>query len=299
MYRMADIIAIETFVAAVRRGSFAAAARELGVSPAIVGRRIQALEDQQGTRLIERTTRTQRLTEAGQHYFAQAGDVLDAMAALDDLAEGTSGKLTGRIRLSAPTTLGIRRLPPVIAAFSVAHPEVIIEMSLADRRLDLVAEGFDLAVRIGDLAASSMIARRVGTYRFAVCAAPSWLEHHPAPKTLDDLKSARCILNLILTPRNRWPFVGPGGEAQTVEVSGGIEIDSGEAQRAAALGGGGLVYLPIDLVRDDLAAGRLVRVLSHWQTITLPIHVVHPSRRFVPRRVAALIDALAEGLKDR
>ena len=99
-------------------------------------------------------------------------------------------------------------------------------------------------------------------------------------------------------PRNRWGFVGPGGAVQTVDVSGGIEIDSGEAQRMAALGGGGLVYLPIDLVRDDLAAGSLVRVLPHWQTITLPIHVVHPSRRLIPRRVTAFIEALAEGLKE-
>ena len=296
---MADLVAIETFVAAVRRGSFAAAARELGVSPAIVGRRIQALEEGQGTRLIERTTRSQRLTEAGQRYLAQAGDVLEAVAQLDDLAVGATGKLAGRIRLSAPTTLGIRRLPQVIAAFSEANPDVIIEMSLADRRVDLVAEGFDLAVRIGVLPSSSMVARRAGTYRFAVCAAPDWLQRHPAPKTLDELKSARCILNLILTPRNRWPFVGPGGEAQTVEVGGGIEIDSGEAQRAVALAGGGIVYLPIDLVRDDLAEGRLVQVLPHWQTLTLPIHVVHPSRRLVPRRVTAFIEALAEGLKDR
>lgn len=296
---MPDLVAIETFVAAVRRGSFAAAARELGVSPAIVGRRIQALEEGQGTRLIERTTRTQRLTEAGQIFFAQAGDVLEAVAQLDDLAVGASGKLAGRIRLSAPTTLGIRRLPQVVAAFSEANPDVIVEMSLADRRVDLVAEGFDLAVRIGNLQASSMIARRAGTYRFAVCAAPDWLQRHPVPKTLDELKSARCILNLILTPRNRWPFVGPGGVAQTVEVGGGIEIDSGEAQRAVALAGGGIVYLPIDLVRDDLAAGRLVQVLPQWQTLTLPVHVVHPSRRLVPRRVTAFIEALVEGLKDR
>jgi len=296
---MADLVAIETFVAAVRRGSFAAAARELGISPAIVGRRIQALEDGQGTRLIERTTRSQRLTEAGQIFFAQAGDVLEAVAQLDDLAVGASGKLAGRIRLSAPTTLGIRRLPQVVAAFSEANPDVIIEMSLADRRVDLVAEGFDLAVRIGVLQASSMIARRAGTYRFAVCAAPSWLARHAAPTTPEDLRTARCILNLILTPRNRWVFIGPGGVAQTVEVSGGIEIDSGEAQRAAALGGGGLVYLPIDLVRDDLAEGRLVQVLPHWQTLTLPIHVVHPSRRLVPRRVTAFIEALVEGLRDR
>jgi DNA-binding transcriptional LysR family regulator len=295
---MADLVAVETFVACVRRGSFAAAARELGVSPAMVGRRIQGLEEAQGTRLIERTTRTQRLTEAGQRFFAHAGDVLDAMAQLDELAVNVPGKLSGRIRLSGPTTIGIRRLPPIIAAFSEANPGVTIEMSLTDRRVDLVAEGFDLAVRIGELQASSMIARRVGTYRFAVCAAPGWLERHAALKTLDDLKNARCILNLNLTPRNRWGFVGPGGVVQTVDVSGGIEIDSGEAQRMAALGGGGLVYVPIDLVRDDLADGSLVRVLPHWQTITLPIHVVHPSRRLIPRRVTAFIEALAEGLKE-
>lgn len=292
---MTDLVALQTFVAAARTGSFAAAARRLNVSPALVGRRIAGLEDGHGARLIERTTRSQRLTELGQAFLIRAEAVLDAAAELDELTAASPRALSGRIRVSAPTTLGIRRLPPLVAAFTETHPQVVVELSLSDRRVDLITEGFDLAVRIGELQASSLIARRTGTYRFVVAAAPSWLEHYPEPRTIAELEQARCIINLNLVPRNRWPFIGPGGVTHTVEVRGAIEIDNGEALRAAALAGAGLVYLPLDLIADDIAEGRLRQVLAHWQTASLPIHIVHPSRRFVPRRVSAFIEALAAG----
>ncbi|MEO5807098.1 LysR substrate-binding domain-containing protein [Devosia sp.] len=295
---MSELIDIRTFVTAARLGSFAKAARRLDISPAMVGRRVQALEEHYGARLIERTTRSQRLTELGERFLVQAQAVLDAENALGDLTRVEPGQLHGRIRISAPTTLGIRRLPRIVAGFVAAHPGAICEISLSDRRVDLIAEGFDLAVRIGMLPPSSLIVRRIGTYRFICCAAASHVERHGMPQTPDGLQHAPCVLNLNLIPRNRWPFIGPEGQEVTAAVRGGIEIDNGEAQLAAALAGGGAAYLPEDLVRDDLASGRLVRILPNWTMPGLPIQVVHPSRKQVPRRVTAFIDALAEGMRE-
>ena len=288
---MADLDALRTLIAAAHTGSFARAARQLDVSPALVGRRIAALEERYRIKLIERTTRAQRLTEAGRQFIERAEAVIAAAEALD---EGVASEtLTGRIRLTAPTTLGIRRLPAIITRFTAAHPGIIFEMSLSDRRIDLVAEGFDLAVRVGNLPSSSLVARRIGTYHFACCASPDFVARHGMPRHPAELERARCILNLNIIPRNRWAFIDRSGAALTVDVQGGIEIDNGEAQRAMAIGGAGIAYLPLDLVEEDLAAGRLVRLLPGWDLPTLPIHTVHPTRHLVPRRVRTFIDAVA------
>lgn len=292
---MAELDELRTFITAARIGSFAKAARQLNLSPAMVGRRIQGLEQRYGATLIERTTRSQRLTEAGQEFLIRAEAVLEATEALGEWSHG--GALSGRLRLSAPTTLGIRRLPSIIAQFTASNPGVIFEVSLVNRRVDLVAEGYDLAVRIGDLPSSSMVAKRIGIYRFACCAAPEFLARHGTPLHPTDLQRSRCILNLNIVPRNRWSFIGADGETVTVEVAGAFEIDNDEAQRMLALDGAGVVYLPLDLVEADLAEGRLVRILADWQLPTMPIHTLHPTRHLVPRRVSAFIAALVEGFR--
>jgi DNA-binding transcriptional LysR family regulator len=293
---MAELDELRTFIAAARIGSFARAARQLNLSPAMVGRRIQGLEQRYGAKLIERTTRSQRLTEAGVDFLGKAEAVIEATEALDQVS--APGPLIGRIRLTGPTTVGIRRLPAVIARFTADHPGIIFEMSLTDRRVDLIAEGFDLAVRIGTLPSSSMFARRVGTYRFAGGAARYFVAGHGTPSHPADLERARCILNLNLIPRNRWTFHDKAGTPLTVEVGGGIVIDYGEAQRAMAIDGAGIVYLPLDLVGDDIASGALVKLLPDWSLPSLPIHTIHPSRHLVPRRVSAFVEAVAEGLRE-
>lgn len=295
---MAELSNLETFVAAVKSGSFAGAARLLSISPAMVGRRIQALEEHHGARLIERTTRAQRLTELGESFFAQAEAVLEAVGELDNLTRTEPGKLSGRIRATGPATLGVHRLAAIVARFCAENPEVTLELSLNDRRADLIAEGYDLAIRIGELAASTMIARRVGTYRLMCVASPSYVAAHGLPATPAELAGHRCILNLNMSPRGRWPFIGPGGATVIAEVEGGLQIDNGEAQLVAALNGAGIVYLPLDLVAEPVAAGRLVQVLPHWGTMTLPIQLVYPSRRLMPRRLSAFMEAIATGLKD-
>ena len=153
-------------------------------------------------------------------------------------------------------------------------------------------------MRIGELPSSSLVARRIGRYGFVCCAAPAHLAREGRPSTPHELERARCILNLNLVPRERWPFHDAAGARFTVEVRGTLEIDNGEALRAAALAGAGIIYAPRELVADDLATGALVDVLPDWRTIELPIHTVHPSRTMVPRRVSAVIDALASGLRE-
>ena len=291
---MQDLESLETFATAVRAGSFAAAARVLGITPAMVGRRIQGLEQRYRVRLIERTTRAQRLTEAGEGFLRQAQAVLDAAAELEDAMTISPARLAGRIRMTGPGTLGVTRLASIVARFQAEHPGVTVEMVLSDRRMDLIAESFDFAVRIGELPSSSLIARPVGTYRLMLVAAPAHLARHRAPQSPADLASALCLLNLNMLPRNRWPF-SRDGQREIAEVNGGLQIDNGEALRIAALEGAGIAYLPVDLVRQDLAEGRLVKLLGQWTTLALPIHLVYGTRR-VPRRVATLLDRLAAEL---
>jgi DNA-binding transcriptional LysR family regulator len=295
MYRMADLDALETFATAVRTGSFAAAARVLGITPAMVGRRIQGLEHRYGARLIERTTRAQRLTEAGETFLLRAEAVLDAAAELEDSMSAGPGRLEGRIRMTGPATLGVHSLARIVARFQAANPGVTVEMILADRRMDLIADGFDFAVRIAELQSSSMIARRVGTYRLMLVASPAYLARHGAPASPSDLAAARCLINLNMTPRNRWPLSRDGAQV-IAEVDGGLQIDNGEALLVATLEGAGISYMPTDLVSEDVAAGRLVPILPEWQMLSIPIYLIHPSRR-VPRRVAVLMETLADALK--
>ena len=295
---MTDLSDLETLVAVATSGSFAKAARRLSISPAMVGRRIQTLEDRYNTKLIERSTRSQRLTPVGKDFLLMATQIIESFDALNDLARPDTGHLSGRIRVTGPTTLGINRLTQIAASFTTQHPDVAIELNLNDRSVDLISGGYDLAVRIGELTPSSMIARRVGTYRFVCCASPAYIQHQGSPDSPTDLLRASCVLDLNLVPRNRWPFLDSTGTPFTVEVRGNLEIDYGEALRSAALAGAGIIYAPLDLVEDELKSGLLVQVLPKWQTMTLPIHTLHPSRRQVPRRVSAFIEAVAQAMKN-
>ena len=292
---MSEFDELRTFIAAVRRGSFAAAARYLDVSPAMVGRRVQSLENRYEAKLIERTTRTQRLTERGEQFVPRAEALLEALDALRDFP-GT-GELSGRVRISGPVTLGTKRLPPILARFSTEHPKVRLEMTLSDRRVDLIAEDYDVAIRIGQLQASSLVARRIGTYHFVCCAAPEFLSKQRMPRQPAQLASVRCIINLNIVPRNRWTFQNAAGVPVPVEVTGNLQLDNDEAQRAAAIDGAGVVYVPLDVVEDDLAAGRLVRILPGWKLPSMPIRAVYPSKRLMPRAVAAFIASLTEDLE--
>jgi len=225
-----------------------------------------------------------------------AAEWIDQLGLADYYAmRAAPGLLEGRIRMTGPATLGVFSLAAIAARFQAAHPAVTVEMVLADRRMDLISEGFDFAVRVGELQNSAMIARQVGTYRLVLCATPAFLAEHGTPREPADLAAARCLINLNMSPRNRWPF-SRDGKREVAEVTGGLQIDNGEALRAALLADAGIAYMPTELVAADLSAGRLVQLLPDWQTMTLPIQLLHPSRR-VTRRVAVLMDAIAAELR--
>ena len=288
---MIDLEELETFVGVTRTGNFARAAKVFGVTPAMIGRRIHSLEQRYGARLIERTTRKQRLTEAGETFLTHAQLVLDAVSELEETMQRGPGLLEGRVRMTGPATLGVHRLAGLIARFTAVNQAVTVEMVLTDTRADLVAEGYDFAVRIGELPGSSMIVQQVGIYRLLAVAAPAFLALNGEPRSPGDLLGARCLLNLNISPRNRWPF-RRNGRQEIAEVTGALQINNDAAQRAAVLDGAGIAYLPEDLVREDVANGRLVRLLPDWETMSLPIQIIRPSRR-VPRRISALIEHLA------
>ena len=297
-YRMVDLVNLRTFVVAATAGSFSKAAGRLNVSPAMVGRRILALEADYGVKLIERTTRSQRLTETGQMFRSKATRILEEVEELDDIAHPQAEDLVGHIRISGSTTLGVKILTPALARFTNAHPEVSVDLTLLDRNVDLVAEGYDLAFRIGNLKPSSLIARRIGTYDFACCAAPDYLAQQGVPLHPSELEKHRCVISLNLSPRGHWSFWDAEGHEVSAAVKGNFGFDNGEAMRAATLEGVGLAYTPRVLVEEDLAEGRLVEVLTGWQKLALPINAVYPSRQFVPRRLAGVIDWIARELRE-
>lgn len=295
---MVDLVNLRTFVTAATSGSFSKAAARLNVSPAMVGRRILALEADYGVKLIERTTRSQRLTETGQAFLAKAMGILEEVEALSDIAHPQAEDLVGHIRISGSTTLGVKRLTPALARFTNAHPAVSVELALLDRTVDLVAEGYDLAIRIGNLKPSSLIARRIGIYDFACCASPDYLRRMGMPGHPDELGQHRCVISLNLSPRDHWRFWDEAGREVSAAVKGNFGVDNGEAMRAAALEGVGLAYAPRVLVEEDLESGALVELLTGWKTLALPIHAVYPSRQFVPRRLAGVIDWIARELRE-
>jgi len=293
---MQELAELETFVATARLGTFAAAALQLGISATMVGRRIQNLEARYGARLLERTTRAHKLTVFGTQFLEQSIRILDEVAVLDELSSPTAA-LKGALRISAPTTLGVTTLGPAIAEFALAHPALSVELSLSNRRVDLVAEGYDLAIRIGDLPSSTLVSRRIGTYRLVCCASPAWLAIHGEPKTPTDLAKGGCIVNRNFNPPEVWHFIDAAGHAIAARISGALQLDSDEAQRTIAKQDGGMAYLPIDLVRSDLQDGSLVQLLKEFGTETMPIHAVYPSRRLLPKRVVAAIDAMAAAVR--
>jgi DNA-binding transcriptional LysR family regulator len=292
---MSDFEGLRTFVTAANSGSFTAAARVLGITPAMVGRRIRMLEQQYGMRFIERTTRAQHITEAGQTFLVKAEAVLDAAAELDGAMGAPQGRLAGRIRMTAPATLGVLKLAATVAHFQDTNPLVTVDMILSDRRLDLVAEGFDFAVRIGELQNSTLMKRPIGTYRLILIAAPDYIARHGAPSKPEDLLNARCLINLNMMPRNHWQFVREG-QTEAAVVEGGLRTDSAEALRVAALEGAGIAYLPLHMVQHDIVDGRLLPVMQEWEMIKQPINFVYPSRH-QPSRVTALMKAIGADLE--
>ncbi|TIX92747.1 LysR family transcriptional regulator [Rhizobium sp. P44RR-XXIV] len=271
------------FVKAVELGSFSAAADALNMSPQLVGKHVQFLEQHLGVRLLNRTTRRQHLTEIGSQFYERSRNILAEVEAAEALAAETRAVPRGKLKVNAPVTFGINALAPKLPKYLGAHPEVSIDLSLSNRLVDLIDEGYDVVFRIGELADSGLIARRLAPYRLVICAAPSYLRSRGVPLKPNDLQGHDCLIFSHTMLRTHWDFEGPGGNV-SVPISGRLMVDNGEALLQAALAGQGIILQPFELVRSSLEAGTLLPILPEYSVPTRPLHILHaPDRRITPK----------------
>jgi DNA-binding transcriptional LysR family regulator len=290
--RLDRFTGMAVFVKVVEASSFAAAARHFGMSPAMVSKHVQTMEERLGIRLLNRTTRHVSATEVGQNYYERC---LRILADLDE-AERAAGDLQtaprGRLRVTAPVSFGIRHLGPAIADYLAAYPDVIVDLNLDDSYVDLLENGIDLAVRAGQLADSSLIARKLFTVETFVCASPGYLSLNGTPATPRDLAVHDCLIYTHATPHNVWSFTGPDGSEHVVRVNGRFLANNGDALKTLALSGAGIVLAPDFILEDELRTGRLVPLLPEYTKTGIPVHAVYSHSRFLSAKTRTFIDFL-------
>lgn len=286
---MDHAFALIVFARVVEAGSFSAAARHLGLSKGGVSKHVGRLEERYGLRLLNRTTRRLSLTEAGQSVYERAARVAEETAAADAAASALTEVPRGLLRLTLPTSFGLRRVSPLLPAFLAHCPEVSLDVTVSDRYLDLVGEGFDLAIRIGELADSSLVARKIAESRVVVSASPAYWQAHGRPARPADLKRHRCLVYRGAGPVGEWHFAGD----TVVRVKRAMISDNGDVLIDAACAGLGVCRTPDFLADAALADGRLESVLETCETKPIPIYAVHTHGRHPAAKVRACIDYLA------
>jgi DNA-binding transcriptional LysR family regulator len=291
---MSDVLSLfRTFVRVVEAGSFTAVARDLNTSQPTVSRQVAALEEHLGCLLVQRTTRALTLTDDGQVLYEHARRTLEAALEAESSVGQRRGKPSGRLRLACSVVFGRLHVVPRLLRFRELHPEIDVALVMNDGFTDLVEEGIDLALRIGEPRDSSLIARRVGTTRRVVLASADYIARRGLPTHPDDLRRHDCIVYDRLLTGATWPFVTPGGPV-AVPIDGPLHVNNTEAVRAAILHGLGIGYVPSwHFVDGEIESGRLVVLLREFETPQQPIHAVYPSRRYLAPKVRAAIDYFA------
>ncbi|WP_295880378.1 LysR family transcriptional regulator [uncultured Thiohalocapsa sp.] len=295
-----DITTLATFVAVVDHGGFSRAAERLDTTAGAVSRRIAALERHLGLRLINRTTRQLNLTEAGEHYYRDVSAILQALSEAEDRVSHLSEAPSGELRVAAPLSFGVRALAPLLPDFHARYPALHLLLDLDDRMVDIVAAGADLALRIGPLTDSSLVARRIARFERVFCAAPAYLDRRGRPRTPAELRDHACLRYSNLGVREEWTLHRreDPGTTQTLEVTGPLCANNGDLLRHAAIAGMGICTLPRFIVAEDLDSGALECVLGDWRAPPLMLSAVWPSRRFVPAKVRVFVDYLVAHLGD-
>ncbi|MBO9195974.1 LysR family transcriptional regulator [Rhizobium sp. 16-449-1b] len=291
---MDRFVGLSVFVAAVDKGSLAAAARAHGITPAMAGKHLAAIEAQLGVRLLQRTTRKLHLTDIGRDYYQRSSLILDALDEADRNAAQRQDQPHGTLRVSAPTTFGALHLGEPVAEYTRRYPNVSVEMSLEDRYVDLIEGGFDMAIRIGTLPDSSLISRKFGESGMAACAAPSYLDKHGRPKEPADLRRHDRLAFSKATSEGDWSFTDRKGKTETVSGPTRLKADNMQMLLAAALNGGGVVYGPTFVLGEHISSGALEQVLPDYTTESLGVHALYPSSRMLGTKVRCFVDILEE-----
>jgi DNA-binding transcriptional LysR family regulator len=292
-----QITGMHVFAKVAALGSLSGAARALGMSQTMATKHVAALEEKLGVKLLHRTTRKITLTEAGRRYLESVERILAELAEAEAAAAAERFEVTGTLRVNAPVSFGVRELAPLMAEFSRTHPALTVDMGLNDRTVNLVEEGWDVAVRIGRIHDQTLIARKLAPCRLMVAGSPAYLAERGAPRTVEELTSHNCLgytLSSSLGP-HQWSF-GPDGSV-TVPIKGNFQASNGDALVVAALAGQGLVYEPTFLLGDEIRAGRLVVLTLDHPPMELPgVFAVYASNRRPPAKVRAFIDFLVQRL---
>ncbi|MBB5192499.1 DNA-binding transcriptional LysR family regulator [Silvimonas terrae] len=284
-------MSMSIFVRVIERGSFAAAAEGSGMTATMVGNHIRALENRLGTRLLNRTTRRQSLTEIGRSYYEQCVSILAQVHAAEIDARDMRTRPRGRLRVSAPVIYASQRLAPAMKEYLEQYPDVHVELALSDRVVDLADGGFDAAIRVGTLPDSSLISRPLAPSARIACAAPEYLARHGTPVCPVELTEHNCLaFGYDSDPDRDWRFTLADGSAQTVQVPGRLDISGGQALRQAALAGIGIVLLPEMLLEKDLAEGTLVRLFPDLPAPSFPVNIVYLPERKLTAKLASFID---------
>lgn len=293
---MDSLNAMEVFVRVVQSGSFSEAARALNLTPSAVSKQVSRLEDRLGARLINRTTRRLGLTEEGQAFFERAQRILADVSEAEQAVTQLHGAPRGTLKLNAPVVFGRMHIAPLLPGFIAQQPEMRVDFTVNDRYVDLLEEGLDLVIRIGELKDSSLIARRLATNKRLLVATEDYLAKHGTPEKPSDLLRHNCLVYLYRQQRNNWQFDGPDGP-ETVEVRGNLEANNAEVILELARAGQGIALMPTWLVGECLRKGHLRQVMKDYQASDSQIYAVYPPGRHLSPKVRSFVDYLVQHFK--
>ncbi len=290
---MDTITGMKTFVNVVAAGSFTAAAQRSNMSTALVSKYIGQLEERLGARLLNRTTRSLVLTEIGTSYLERCTQVIDDFDELEAAVHNKRSSPSGNLIISAPVSFGEMHLTAAIARFLAHYPDISVDLRLTDRFVNLIDEGVDLAIRISELADSSLIARRLAPARIVACAAPSYLEQHGLPVHPHDLVNHNCIVDSNFHGFDEWPFK-VGKKRISVKISGRFSVNSAQSSRAMIVAGAGIGLIPTYAISEDIIEHNAVVVLEDFETLDPGIYALYPHNRHLATKVRVFVDFLVE-----
>lgn len=285
------------FVRIVEAGSITKAAEQLNIAKSAVSRRLKELEERLGSQLISRTTRQSKLTQAGEQYYQQVNNILRAVDAVNEHATDAPMRIEGTLKMTAPLSFGLMHLNDVIDKYANKHPHLRFDLDFSDRRIDLIEEGYELAIRIGELQDSSYQAKKLALIRCVICASPDYLAKMGTPETLDDLDN-HALLQYSLGQTNSINLVDTEGRSHHRTIDAKIKATNGEFLVDLAVKGHGITFVPTFIAYKQLALGELVPVFQHYQLPTLTAYAVYPKNRFLSQRCRYLIDFIAEQFGD-
>ncbi|WP_305909933.1 LysR family transcriptional regulator [Methylomarinum sp. Ch1-1] len=295
---MDKLTSMNVFVRVAKAGSFAGAARDLGISRAMATKHIMQLESELNTRLFNRTTRSISLTEVGQSYLERCQQVLLDVEEMEAAVTHLQREPRGVLKISAPPVIGATNIAPALTEYLKGYPDLSVEMVLKGGQVDLIDEGVDIAIYLGPISDTSLVARKLASSSLVVCGSPSYLEEHGTPEDPEDLEKHSCLINWAIPPRNKWRFKGILGERE-VTVTGRMQANMGDPIRVAAVNGLGLVMLPKYIVGRDIEKGKLVPIMEDYAIAPLDIHAVYPHRKYLSAKVRSFVDFIQEWLPHR